>query len=200
MFFTPIRITVWSGFAGWNHMKTNLRAWGAGELQKHVFFSATLTDHTLIPLCCLCKSHVAALISILLLGSGWTWSSLVVYINSDSEDYRVYAAMLRGSEGDTVTKPSEQTGLNQIYCMCALHCLTFPSPRCSQRELWWTPGAVIKGNDSSNHPVEGAHMSALNKLPRLCCRVYRLLNALYIWKNLHHAVSSDNPAWRLKDI
>lgn len=38
MFFSPIRITVWSGFAGWNHMKTNLRAWGAHELQQHIFF------------------------------------------------------------------------------------------------------------------------------------------------------------------
>lgn len=70
-----------------------------------IFWDAT--DHSLIPLCCLCKSHVAGLICILLLGSGWTWSSLVVYINSDSEDYRVYAAMLRGSERATVTKPSE---------------------------------------------------------------------------------------------
>lgn len=33
--FSPIRITVWSGFAGWNHMKTNLRAWGARE--SHIF-------------------------------------------------------------------------------------------------------------------------------------------------------------------
>lgn len=36
--FSPIRITVWSGFAGWNHMKTNLRAWVAHELQWHIFF------------------------------------------------------------------------------------------------------------------------------------------------------------------
>lgn len=63
------------------------------------------TDHTLIPLRRLCKLHVAGLISIILLGSGWTWSCLVVYINSDSEDYRLYAATLCGSEGDTVTKP-----------------------------------------------------------------------------------------------
>lgn len=107
--FSPIRITVWSGFAGWNHMKTNLRACGAYKLQRHIFiyFFWDATDHTLILLCCLCKSHVAGLISILLLGSGWTWSSLVVYINSDSEDYRVYAAMLCGSERGTVTKPSK---------------------------------------------------------------------------------------------
>lgn len=132
MFF---RITVWSGFAGWNHMKNKsegLRcSWiTAAHFLLCLFWDAT--DHSLIPLCCLCKSHVAGLISILLLGSGWTWSSLVVYINSDSEDYRVYAAMLCGSGGDTVTKPSEQTGLNQIYCICALHrlvILTFPLPR-----------------------------------------------------------------------
>lgn len=36
--FSPIRITVWSGFAGWNHMKTNPRASGAHELQQHIFF------------------------------------------------------------------------------------------------------------------------------------------------------------------
>lgn len=59
--FSPIRITVWSGFAAWNHMKTNLRACGAHELQRHIFFiSWDATDHSLIPLCCLCKSHVAA--------------------------------------------------------------------------------------------------------------------------------------------
>lgn len=114
--FSPIRITVWSGFAGWNHMKTNLRACGAYKLQQHIFFSFfsfrfaffwDATDHILILLCCLCKSHVTGLISILLLDSGWTWSSLVVYINSDSEDYQGYAAMLCGSERDTVTKPSK---------------------------------------------------------------------------------------------
>lgn len=34
--FSPIRITVWSGFAGWNHMKTNLQAWVAHKLQRHI--------------------------------------------------------------------------------------------------------------------------------------------------------------------
>lgn len=116
--FSPIRITVWSGFAGLNHTKKGetlkrkkskqIRGtWGAHELQQHV--SALLlrwdsADHPLIPPCCLCKSHVTGLISILLLSSGWTRSSLVVCINSDSEDYRVYAAALCGREGDTVNK------------------------------------------------------------------------------------------------
>lgn len=35
--FSPIRITVWSGFAGWNHMKTNPRVWVTHELQRHIF-------------------------------------------------------------------------------------------------------------------------------------------------------------------
>lgn len=208
MFFSPIRITVWSGFAGWNHMKTNLRAWGAHELQQHIFrfflflfFSPwDATDHTLIPVCCLCKSHVAGLISILLLGSGWTRSSLVVYTESDSEDYRVYAVTLCGSEGDTVTKPSEQTGLNQTYCICAPRCLeslTFPLPdtlRMCSAEL----RALSKpGNCLSNHPMK-TQMPARNKLP--CCVHLKTVNGLYIWKPSHHVVTSDNPVWRLGNI
>lgn len=203
MFFSPIRITVWSGFVGWNHMKTNLRAWGAHELQQHIFFlffSWDATDHTLIPVCCLCKSHVAGLISILLLGSGWTRSSLVVFTESDSEDYRVYAATLCGSEGDTVTKPSEQTSLNHIYCICALRCLeslTFPLPdalRMCSAELQ----ALSKpGNCLSNHPMK-SQMPTLNKLP--CCVHLKTVNGLYIWKPSHHVVTSDNPVWRLGDI
>lgn len=35
--FSPIRITVWLGFAGWNHMKTNLRVWVTHELLRHIF-------------------------------------------------------------------------------------------------------------------------------------------------------------------
>lgn len=81
--------------------------WGAHELQQHVSALPLRwdgADHPLIPPRCLCKSHVTGLISILLLSSGWTRSSLVVCINSDSEDYRVYAAALCGREGDTVNK------------------------------------------------------------------------------------------------
>lgn len=98
--FSPIRITVWLGFAGWNHMKNKSEGLGcscitAARLCFAFFWDAT--DHSLIPLCCLCKSHVAGLISFLLLGSGWTWSSLVVCIDSRRDDYRVCAVTLCGS-------------------------------------------------------------------------------------------------------
>lgn len=154
--FSPIRITVWSGFAGWNHIKkkTNLQAWGAHELQKHIFCFASFwdaTDHTLIPLCCLCKLRVTGLISILLLGSGWTWSSLVVCVNSDSEDRWVSEAALCGSERDAVTKPTVQTGPYPLYCLyapslpgdphisiiqCSLYC-TLNSRQRQQQEMTW---------------------------------------------------------------
>lgn len=186
--FAPIRITVWSGFAGWNHMKTNLRAWVAHKLQQHISPSLSsclcwdATDHTLIPLCCLCKSHVAGLISIILLGSGWTWSSLVVYINSDSQDYRVYAATLRGSEGDTVTKPSEQTGLNQTYCIFVLLVLAHTDISISSRRcllLGWT-------QSKPRNYLKQSEMSTLNKFHCSVCWI--------VFGNPHHVVSLDNPA------
>ena len=40
--FSPIRITVWSGFAAWNQMKTNLQAFGAHELQRHIYLFSLL--------------------------------------------------------------------------------------------------------------------------------------------------------------
>lgn len=117
--FSPIRITVWSGFAGCNHTGANLRVL---RFRWITALRRDATDHAVIPLCRLCKSHVARLISILLRGSGWTWSSLVVQINSDSRDYRVLAAGGVGVKAIQL-ESAERAGLSWARCRLRRRCL-----------------------------------------------------------------------------